>query len=64
MSTMTIADPTPGTETFPADHRRARLHGRVALVTGGGRHNMTIMTALAAALMKPNTHLPSISLGS
>ncbi len=37
MSTMTIADPTPGTETFPADHRRARLHGRVALVTGGTR---------------------------
>ena len=37
MSTMTIADPTPGTETFPAEDRRARLHGRVALVTGGTR---------------------------
>ena len=37
MSTMTVSDPTPGTETFPADHRRARMHGRVALVTGGTR---------------------------
>ena len=37
MSTMTVADPPPGTETFPADHRRARLHGRVAFVTGGTR---------------------------
>jgi len=37
MSTMTVANPTPGTETFPADHRRARLHGRVAFVTGGTR---------------------------
>jgi 3-oxoacyl-(acyl-carrier-protein) reductase len=37
MSTMTVDDPTPGTQTFPADHRRARLHGRVAFVTGGTR---------------------------
>jgi NAD(P)-dependent dehydrogenase (short-subunit alcohol dehydrogenase family) len=37
MSTMTVSEPTPGTETFPADHRRARMHGRVALVTGGTR---------------------------
>jgi acetoacetyl-CoA reductase/3-oxoacyl-[acyl-carrier protein] reductase len=37
MSTMTIANPPPGTQTFPADHRRARLHGRVAFVTGGTR---------------------------
>jgi len=27
----------PGTESFPADHRRARLQGRVAFVTGGTR---------------------------
>jgi NAD(P)-dependent dehydrogenase (short-subunit alcohol dehydrogenase family) len=37
MSTMTVANPPPGTQTFPADHRRARLHGRVAFVTGGTR---------------------------
>jgi NAD(P)-dependent dehydrogenase (short-subunit alcohol dehydrogenase family) len=37
MSTMTVANPTPGTEAFPADDRRARLHGRVAFVTGGTR---------------------------
>ena len=37
MSTITVANPPPGTETFPADHQRARLHGRVAFVTGGTR---------------------------
>jgi NAD(P)-dependent dehydrogenase (short-subunit alcohol dehydrogenase family) len=37
MTTMTVSDTTPGTETFLADHRRARMHGRVALVTGGTR---------------------------
>ncbi len=29
--------PLPGTESFPADHRRSRLQGRVAFVTGGTR---------------------------
>ncbi len=29
--------PGPGTEAFPADHRRSRLQGRVAFVTGGTR---------------------------
>jgi len=29
--------PRPGTESFPADHRRSRLQGRVAFVTGGTR---------------------------
>ena len=37
MSTTTVANPPPGTQAFPADHRRARLHGRVAFVTGGTR---------------------------
>jgi NAD(P)-dependent dehydrogenase (short-subunit alcohol dehydrogenase family) len=37
MSASTVVDAPPGTETFPADHRRPRLHGRVAFVTGGTR---------------------------
>jgi NADP-dependent 3-hydroxy acid dehydrogenase YdfG len=37
MTTPTTTTPTPGTETFPADHRRPRLRGRVAFVTGGTR---------------------------
>jgi acetoacetyl-CoA reductase/3-oxoacyl-[acyl-carrier protein] reductase len=37
MSTMTAVNQSLGAETFPADHRRPRLHGRVALVTGGTR---------------------------
>jgi acetoacetyl-CoA reductase/3-oxoacyl-[acyl-carrier protein] reductase len=37
MSASTVLDAPPGTETFPADHRRPRLHGRVAFVTGGTR---------------------------
>src|ERR1039458_8842627 len=37
MSTMTAVNQSLGAETFPADHRRARLHGRVAFVTGGTR---------------------------
>src|ERR1035437_2346347 len=37
MSTMTAVNQSLGAETFPADHRRPRLHGRVAFVTGGTR---------------------------
>ncbi|MBV8955519.1 MAG: 3-oxoacyl-ACP reductase FabG [Solirubrobacterales bacterium] len=33
----TGATPVPGHETFPADHRRPRMHGKVVFVTGGTR---------------------------
>ena len=33
----TGATPVPGQETFPADHRRPRMHGKVVFVTGGTR---------------------------
>jgi NAD(P)-dependent dehydrogenase (short-subunit alcohol dehydrogenase family) len=37
MSSVTNVNPQPGTATFPADHRRARLHDHVAFVTSGTR---------------------------
>jgi 3-oxoacyl-[acyl-carrier protein] reductase len=37
MSSVTSVNPQPGTATFPADHRRARLHDHVAFVTSGTR---------------------------
>ena len=37
MDLPTTERPDPGTESFPADHRRARMHGRVVFVTGGTR---------------------------
>jgi NAD(P)-dependent dehydrogenase (short-subunit alcohol dehydrogenase family) len=37
MSTTRPFTHQPGTGPFPADHRRARLHGHVAFVTGGTR---------------------------
>ena len=37
MDLPTTERPHPGTESFPADHRRARMHGRVVFVTGGTR---------------------------
>ena len=37
MSTSTAFTHRPATEAFPADHRRPRLEGHVAFVTGGTR---------------------------
>jgi NAD(P)-dependent dehydrogenase (short-subunit alcohol dehydrogenase family) len=37
MNPPTTDAPLPGAESFPADHRRSRLQGRVAFVTGGTR---------------------------
>ena len=37
ISHTSVLDPPPATASFPADHRRARLHGHVAFVTGGTR---------------------------
>jgi len=37
MSTTTAVTPTPAVEPFPADHRRPRMQGHVAFVTGGTR---------------------------